>query len=80
MHQNATVKMFPSVLNLSHNKKVTGSVFGYKIDVPGYLTRGCETSTDREAWEHCVDCPVFETCNRLSTGTLMMEYSVRSLL
>lgn len=73
-------KMFPSILALAHNRKVSGTVFGYEIDHPGIVTRGCQISTDQEAWEKCGQCPAFESCYRLSTGTLLIEYTVRSLI
>lgn len=73
-------KMFPSVLTLAQNKEVNGQVFGYRVDHPGIVARGCEIKADRQAWDKCQDCPGFESCYRLSTGTLLMEYTVRSLI
>jgi hypothetical protein len=69
--------MFPPLISLAHNEPVTGKVFGYQIDHPGIAVTRRAVTTDREAWRQCLECPDFDACYRLSTGTVLMEIGVK---
>jgi len=71
-------KMFPSVLGIAHNRFTTGRVFGYEADYPGGVATKAVT-VNEEAWHHCLGCPNFDTCYRLSAGTALMEIAIRTL-
>lgn len=76
-HSACYGKMFPSTLVKADNKEIRARVFGYRVDHTGVVETGRTVTTDREAWEECVQCPDLEGCFRLSTGTLLMEIAVK---
>jgi hypothetical protein len=69
-------KMFSPLISLAHNESVGGKVFGYQIDRPGIVVTRRAITTDRDAWRYCLECPDFDGCYRLSTGTALMEIAV----
>lgn len=71
-------KMFPSVLEIDHNRSVSGRVFGCQADYPGQVATKAVTVND-ESWHHCLSCPQFDACYRLSAGTAIMEIALRAL-
>jgi hypothetical protein len=71
-------KMFPSVLSVAHNRLVVGRVFGYQVDYPGQVATKTVT-VNGEAWQHCLGCPDFDACYRLSAGTVLMQLAIRTL-
>lgn len=71
-------KMFPSVLEMAHNRAVSGRVFGYQLDYSGQVAQKAESTIDREAWEKCLECHELDGCFQLSTGTMLMELAVKS--
>ena len=71
-------KMFPPVISLTHNEPVAGKVFGYQVDRPGIAVTRRLVTTNREAWQDCLECPDFDSCNRLSAGTVLMEIVMRT--
>jgi hypothetical protein len=70
-------KMFPSFIFLAHNESVAGKVFGYEVEHPGMAVTRRVVTTDREAWRHCLQCPDFDGCCRLSAGTALIEMAVK---
>ncbi len=70
-------KMFPPLISLAHNETVTGKVFGYQVDHTGIMVTRRIVTAKREAWGHCMECPDFEGCYRLSAGTALMEIAMR---
>ncbi len=70
-------RMFPSVLELSHNRTVKGHVFGYKVECTGISTGDRSVVTDLDNWRECTNCPKLDECYRLSAGQLLMEIAVR---
>ena len=71
-------KMFPSVVEMAHDKVVAGKVFGYELSYEGQVA-SCRTATvNRDAWQSCLECGDLEGCYRLSTGTLLMQLAVRT--
>ena len=71
-------KMFPGVIHIAHNEPVTGKVFGYRVDYPGMGATNRVAIVNREEWQHCLECPEFDGCYRLSIGTMLMERAVKS--
>ncbi len=71
-------KMFPAVIEMAHNKAVLGKVFGYRVDYPGQVAINQVASVNLEEWQRCLECPEFDGCYRLSTGTLLMELAVKT--
>ena len=71
-------KMFPSLLEMAHNRFVTGRVFGYQADYTGQVATKAVAVND-ESWQQCLSCPHFDACYRLSAGTALMEIAVRTL-
>jgi hypothetical protein len=72
-------KMFPLVVAMTHNKPVSGEVFGYEVDYAGQVASRRVVTVNREAWWHCLGCPEFDGCYRLSAGTALMELAVKTL-
>ena len=72
-------KMFPSIVELAHDKLVAGKVFGYEMDYPGQVAHKRDTTVDREAWQRCVECPDLDGCYRLSAGTMLMELALKTM-
>jgi hypothetical protein len=70
-------KMFPSILVTTANQDVRGQVFGYRVEHTGVVESRRAVTTDPEAWGRCAACPDFESCFRLSSGTLLMEMALR---
>lgn len=71
-------KMFPSVVEMAHNRLVAGKVFGYQVDYSGQVAQTRDTIVDRKAWDQCLECPELDGCYRLSAGTLLMELALRT--
>ncbi len=71
-------KMFPSVIEMAHNKPVAGRVFGYQVDYTGLVAHKRDAMVDRDAWQLCLKCPDFATCYQLSTATILMELAVKT--
>jgi hypothetical protein len=42
-------KMFPSVIEMAHNKAVAGKVFGYRVDYSGQVAQKRDATVDRDA-------------------------------
>jgi hypothetical protein len=72
-------KMFPTVVEMAHNRLVAGKVFGYQVDYSGQVANKRDTTVDREAWQKCLECPDLDGCHRLSTGTILMELALQTL-
>ena len=71
-------KMFPSVVEMAHNRAVVGKVFGYQLDYSGQVAQKRQTTIDRDAWQKCLECRELDGCFRLSAGTMLMELAVKT--
>lgn len=61
-------KMFPSVVEMAHNRSVTGKVLGYELSYQGQVA-DCRAATgNRDAWQRYLECSDLEGCYRLSAG------------
>ncbi len=76
---NCYGKMFPTVVQMVANQSVSGKVFGYELEQVGIGARRRTATANRAAWEECSVCPQFDTCGRLSQGSLLMELAVKSV-
>lgn len=65
-------RMFPPAL--APERK--GKVFSLQLSAPGMAAMHRNITVDRDAWRHCMECPEFEACYRLSTATLLLEASL----
>ena len=71
-------RMFPSVVEMAHNRAVVGKVFGYQLDYSGQVAQKRDSTVDRVAWKKCLECRELEGCFRLSTGTMLMELALKT--
>ena len=71
-------KMFPSVVEMAHNRAVVGKVFGYYLDYAGQVAQKRDTTVDHDAWQKCLECRDFDGCYRLSAGTMLMDLAVKT--
>lgn len=71
-------KMFPSIVEMAHNKPVAGKVFRYQVDYAGQVAQKRAATVNRDSWGKCLECLEFDGCYRLSTGTILMELAVKT--
>jgi hypothetical protein len=71
-------KMFPSVVEMAHDRPVAGKVFGYELDYTGQVAHKRPATVTLDAWQKCLECPELDGCYRLSTGTMLMELAVKT--
>ena len=71
-------KMFPSIVEMAHQRAVFGKVFGYQLDYPGQVAQKRDAIVDRDAWQRCLECSELDSCFRLSTGTILMELAIKT--
>jgi len=72
-------KMFPVVVEMAHDRAVSGKVFGYQLDYSGQVAQRRDAMVDHNAWEKCLGCRDLEGCFLLSAGTILMELALRTL-
>ena len=70
-------KMFPSLVEMAHNRQVAGKVFGYELTYEGQVAARRAATLNRDAWERCLECRDLEGCYRLSVGTMLMDLALR---
>jgi hypothetical protein len=71
-------KMSPSLLHIVHNRLVNEKVFGYEVDCPGGVAAKA-VAVNGEAWQDCMNCPESDACSRLSLGSALLEFAIRTL-
>jgi len=71
-------RMFPSVVEMAHNRPVAGKVFGYEVDYSGQVAQRRSVTLNHDAWQECLNCSHLDGCYRLSAGRLLMELAVRA--
>jgi hypothetical protein len=72
-------KMFPSIVEMAHNRAVAGKVFGYQLDYAGQVAHKRDATVDLEVWQKCLECRELDGCYRLSAGTMLMELAVKTM-
>jgi hypothetical protein len=77
-HPDCYGRLFPPVETVVHGKEIAGGVFGYRIAQPGLVNGAHASLVDMRAWEECAGCRDFDTCYRLSTGKLLLEFATRA--
>lgn len=78
LEQECYGKMFPSVVEMAHDRPVAGKVFGYELSYPGQVAACRAATVNRDAWQRCLQCGDLEGCYRLSAGTMLIELAVRT--
>ena len=71
-------KMFPSIVEMVHNRPIAGKVFGYEVHYSGQVAQSRRATVDHDAWEECLKCSCMDSCFRVSTGTILMELAVKT--
>ena len=71
-------KLFPSHSWRQPGKERPDGVFGFEFQQPGSVTIPPDVTVDLRAWDRCVECDDFATCQQLSMGKLMLEMAVRN--
>ena len=66
-------KMCPSIVTVAPTRTDKGKAFNYKVDQPYVPLSPRQETVNYEAWRECTGCPDFDTCFRLSVGSLLME-------
>ena len=70
-------KMFPSIVEMVHDRPAAGKVFGFEVDYSGQVAWKRDATVSLDAWRECLGCSDFDSCYRLSTGTILMELAVK---
>ncbi len=71
-------RLFPSVVEMVHNRPVAGKVFGYEVDYSGQVAQRRDITVNQDAWRECLKCHYMDDCYRMSVGRMLMELAVRS--
>lgn len=71
-------KMFPSVVEMAHNRPIAGKVFGYEVYYSGQVAQTRGATVNHDAWQECLKCSYLDGCYRMSTGTMFMEFAVKT--
>ena len=77
-HMSCYGKMFPSTAIRQPGKERPAAVFGFLPQQPGTVTLPPDITVDIDAWDRCVQCRDFSTCQQLSTAKVMLEMAVRN--
>lgn len=72
-------RMFPSIVEMAHNRPIAGKVFGYEMDYRGQVAQRRATTVNYAAWQKCLNCSQLDACYRLSTGKMLMELAVKAV-
>ena len=70
--------MFPSAIEVTYNSPIAGRVFGYDLQYSGQVAHWRSATVNNDAWAHCVKCPDFDGCYRLSIGKMLMEVAIKA--
>lgn len=71
-------KMFPSVVEMAHNRPISGKVFGYEVYYGGQVVQRRGATVNHDAWQGCSKCSSLDGCYRVSTGIMLMELAVKA--
>jgi len=71
-------KLFPSIVEMAHNRPVVGKVFGSEVNYSGQVADKRAATVDRDAWQKCLECCDLDGCYRLSPATMLMELAVET--
>ncbi len=71
-------KMFPSVIEVAHDTSTAGRVFGYEVYYSGQVAHSRVITVNQDAWRQCLKCSYLDGCYRMSVGTMLMEFAVKS--
>jgi len=71
-------KIFPSHSWRQSGKERPDAVFGFEFQQQGTVTIPPDITVDLRAWDRCVECSDFATCEQLSMAKLMLQMAVRN--
>ena len=71
-------RLFPSVVEMVHNRPLAGKVFGYEVDYSGQVAQKRDITVNQDAWRECLKCHHMDDCYRMSVGRMLMEFAARS--
>jgi hypothetical protein len=71
-------KLFPSHGSQQAGTEPAHAVFGYLFAEPGTLPRLREITVNLAAWDRCLECRDFSTCQQLSAAKVLLEIAVRN--
>jgi hypothetical protein len=72
-HRACYGRLFPSAGFRESPQEPFGAPFGYVFEQRGVIPRPPEIVMDLEAWDRCVECPEFASCQQLSASKLLLE-------
>jgi hypothetical protein len=76
-HKTCYGMLFPSAGFRQSAKERADGPFGYEFEQPGTVRRPPRLTVDLDAWDRCVECPEFDSCQRLSTAKVLLDMAVR---
>lgn len=68
--------MFPDLGEIRVNHPTSGKVFTVLVESCGVGFQKREITVDQVQWEQCLECPHFESCQRLSSSTLLLQEAI----
>ena len=77
-HLHCYGRIFPSHSWRQPGKDRPDAVFGLEFQQQGSVSISPGVTVDLRAWDRCVECDDFATCQQLSMAKLMLEMAVRN--
>jgi len=71
-------EMFPSIVEMVHNRPINGKVFGYEMSYSGQVAQRQGATVNHDAWQECLRCSCMDDCYRVSIGRMLMELAVKN--
>jgi len=69
--------MFPDVLGMPSDRTVAGKVFSVRLDrAGGMLPKRRSVTTNDDAWDDCLQCPLFDDCYRLGLAKVTLATAI----
>ena len=76
-HKPCYGELFPLSTRKESGKERPGSAFGFEYPDRGSIALRPQIVTDLTAWDCCVACREFSSCQQLSTAKLLLEIAAR---
>lgn len=70
-------RLFPPSAFRESGKDRPEAVFGFVLAQAGSVRRPPEVTVDFDAWDRCVACPEFSSCQQLSVAKMLLEMAVQ---
>jgi len=79
-HRPCYGAMFPHPLRVTEPGRSTGNVFSLVAASPAGMCRARpRVEINRAQWDHCLQCPEFEHCYKLSMAKLALETAASTM-